>query len=155
MHSEASPAHIIYSCSSPQRTILTSSSSLEFSIKLSQLSLSGITSLSLTVLQASACTSNAEIESNSYYGKWTLNKVVYDDGDFKDLSNQPGHFINIGKTQVSDFLGEYGVRPYPYTQEGGVLSVTYGSSVETWAIIERSEYYMKIDTLIDRYVLVR
>lgn len=102
-----------------------------------------------------ACTSNAEVESNSYYGKWTLNQVVYDNGDFKDLSNKPGHFINIGKTEVSEFLGEYGVRTYPYIQEGDVLSVTYGSSVGTWTIIESSEYSMKIDTPIGRYVLAR
>ena len=51
-----------------------------------------------------ACTSNKEVGSNAYYGKWTLTKVVYDDGDFKDLSNKSGHFISIGKTEVSDVM---------------------------------------------------
>lgn len=102
-----------------------------------------------------ACTSNKELGSNAYYGKWTLTKVVYDDGDFKDLSNKSGHFISIGKTEVSEIMAEYGVRTYPYTQEGDVLNVNYGSGIETWTIVEPSEHSMKIDTPIGRYVLTR
>lgn len=102
-----------------------------------------------------ACTSNKEVESNSYYGKWTLIKVVYDDGDFKDLSNETGHFINIGKTEVSEIMAEHGVRTYPYTQEGDVLNVTTGTHDVTWTIVEPLEHSMKIDTSIGRYILTR
>ncbi|MFT7110993.1 MAG: hypothetical protein ACI843_002670 [Psychrobacter glaciei] len=102
-----------------------------------------------------ACTSNTEVESNGYYGRWTLAKVVYDDGDFKDLSNETGHFINIGKTEVSEIMAENGVRTYPYTQEGDVLNVDYGSGIDTWTIVEPLEHSMKIDTPIGRYVLTR
>ena len=102
-----------------------------------------------------ACTSNTEVGSNSYYGKWTLNKVIYESGRFKDLSNKPGYFINIGKTEVSEIMAEYGVRTYPYTQEGNVLTVTSGTRDVTWAIVERSQYSMKIDTPIGRYILSR
>jgi hypothetical protein len=102
-----------------------------------------------------ACTSNTEVEASSYYGKWTLNKVIYDDGDFKDLSDKSGHFINIGKTEVSEIMAEYGVRTYPYTQEGDVFTVTSGTRDVTWTIIESSQHSMKIDTPIGRYVLTR
>ena len=84
-----------------------------------------------------------------------LTKVVYDDGDFKDLSNKPGYFINIGKTEVSEIMAEYGVRTYPYTQEGDVFIVTTGSHDVTWSIVESSEHSMEIDTPIGRYVLTR
>lgn len=107
-------------------------------------------SLSLT-----ACASKSEVDGNSYYGKWTLIKVVYDDGDFKDLSNTSGHFINIGKTEVSEIMAEYGVRTYPYTQEGNVLTVTSGPHDFTWTIVESSEHSMEIDTPIGRYILTR
>jgi len=103
----------------------------------------------------SACASKAEVDGNSYYGKWTLNKVIYESGRFKDLSNKPGYFINIGKTEVSEIMAEYGVRTYPYTQEGNVLTVTSGTRDVTWAIVERSQYSMKIDTPIGRYILSR
>jgi hypothetical protein len=103
----------------------------------------------------SACASKAEVESNSYYGKWTLNKVIYESGRFKDLSNKPGYFINIGKSEVSEIMAEHGVRTYPYTQEGDVLNVTTGTHDVTWTIVEPSEYSMKIDTPIGRYVLTR
>lgn len=102
-----------------------------------------------------ACTSNKEVESNSYYGKWTLIMVVYDDGDFKDLTNKSGHFINIGKTEVSEIMAEYGVRTYPYTQEGNVFTVTSGSRNVFWTIVEKSEHSMEIDTPIGRYILTR
>ncbi len=102
-----------------------------------------------------ACTSNKEVGSNAYYGKWTLTKVVYDDGDFKDLINKPGHFINIGKAEVSEIMAEYGVRTYPYTQEGDVLNVNYGSGIDIWTIVESTEHSMEIDTPIGRYVLTR
>jgi hypothetical protein len=108
--------------------------------------------LSLCVI---ACVSNTGLESNRYHGKWTLNKVIYDDGDFKDLSDKSGHFINIGKTEVSEIMAEYGVRTYPYTQEGDVFTVTTGTRDVTWTIIESSEHSMKIDTPIGRYVLTR
>lgn len=42
-----------------------------------------------------ACASNVEIGNNSYYGKLRLNQVIYDDGDFKDLSNKSGHSMKI------------------------------------------------------------
>lgn len=102
-----------------------------------------------------ACASNTEIEGASYYGKWRLIKVVYDDGDFKDLTNKSGHFINIGKTEVSEIMAEYGVRTYPYTQEGNVFTVTSGSRNVFWTIVEKSEHSMEIDTPIGRYILTR
>jgi hypothetical protein len=52
-------------------------------------------------------------------------------------------------------MAEYGVRTYPYTQEGNVLNVDYGSGMDTWIIIEALEHSMKIDTPIGRYVLTR
>jgi len=102
-----------------------------------------------------ACASTLEVDVNNYYGKWRLIKVVYDDGDFKDLTNKSGHFINIGKTEVSEIMAEYGVRTYPYTQEGNVFTVTSGSRNVFWTIVEKSEHSMEIDTPIGRYILTR
>ena len=101
------------------------------------------------------CASKAEVEGNSYYGKWTLNKVIYESGRFKDLSDKPGYFINIGKSEVSEIMAEYGVRTYPYTQEGKTFTVTSGTRDVTWTIVESTEHSMKIDTPIGRYVLTR
>ena len=52
-------------------------------------------------------------------------------------------------------MAEYGVRTYPYTQEGNVLTVTSGSRNVFWTIVEKSEHSMEIDTPIGRYVLTR
>ena len=103
----------------------------------------------------SACTSNTEPKNNGHYGKWTLLKVVYEDGDFKDLSKETGHFIKIGKTEVSEIMAEYGVRSYPYTQKGNVLNVAYVGGDDTWTIVKSSEHTMEIDTPIGRYILSR
>lgn len=113
-----------------------------------------IVSIFLSILLL-ACASKTEVEGNSYYGKWTLNKVIYESGRFKDLSNKPGYFINIGKSEVSEIMAENGVRTYPYTQEGDVFTVTSGTRDVTWTIVESSEHAMEIDTPIGRYVLTR
>jgi hypothetical protein len=99
-----------------------------------------------------ACTFPTVEDNNSYYGKWRLNTVVYDDGDFKDLSNKAGHFINFSKTEVSEIMAAYGVRTYPYIQESDVFIVTYASGKDTWTIVESSEHSMQIDAPNGRYV---
>ena len=111
-----------------------------------------LTLLSIFII---ACSSNEVTKTNGYYGKWTLLKVEYEDGDFKDLRNKAGHFINIGETEVSEIMAEYGVRTYPYTQEGNVLTVTSGTRNVFWTIVKSSEHAMEIDTPIGRYVLSR
>ncbi|MFT7260524.1 MAG: hypothetical protein ACI9MS_002393 [Glaciecola sp.] len=102
-----------------------------------------------------ACTSNSEVESNSYYGKWTLNKVVDEDGDFNDFSREPGNYVHIKKSEVSEIIAGHGVRTYPYTQKGNVFTVTSGTRDVIWTIVESTEHSMKIDTPIGRYILTR
>ena len=102
-----------------------------------------------------ACTSNTEVENNSYYGKWTLNKVVDEDGDFRDFTKEPGNFVHIKKSEISEIIAGHGVRTYPYTQEGDVFIVTTGTHNVIWTIVESSEHSMEIDTPIGRYVLTR
>ncbi len=102
-----------------------------------------------------ACASNTEKENNSYYGKWTLNKVVHDDGDFRDFTKEPGNFIHIKKFEISEIIAGHGVRTYNYIQKGNELKFISGSSFSSWIIVKNSENSMEIDTAIGRYVLTR
>ena len=102
-----------------------------------------------------ACASNTEVENNSYYGKWTLNTVVDEDGDFRDFTKEPGNFIHIKKSEVSEIIAGHGVRSYPYTQDGDVFTLISAGVPITWTIVESSEHSMEIDTPIGRYVLTR
>ena len=102
-----------------------------------------------------ACTFNTGVESNSYYGKWTLNKVVDEDGDFRDFTKEPGNFVHIKKSEVSEIIAGHGVRSYPYTQEGDVLTLISGGVPIIWSVVESTEHSMKIDTPIGRYILTR
>lgn len=102
-----------------------------------------------------ACTFNTGVESNSYYGKWTLNKVVDEDGDFRDFTKEPGNFVHIKKSEVSEIIAGHGVRSYSYTQRSNVLTLTSGTHDFIWTIVESSEHSMEIDTPIGRYVLTR
>jgi hypothetical protein len=102
-----------------------------------------------------ACASTAEVDSNTYYGKWTLNKVVDEDGDFRDFTKEPGNFVHIKRSEVSEIIAGHGVRSYPYTQEGDVLILISGGVPIVWSIVENSEHSMKIDTPIGRYILSR
>lgn len=102
-----------------------------------------------------ACASSSEVDSNTYYGKWTLNKVVDEDGDFRDFTKEPGNFVHIKKSEVSEIIAGHGVRSYSYIQRGNVLTLTSGTHDFIWTIMESSEHSMKIDTPIGRYILSR
>jgi hypothetical protein len=102
-----------------------------------------------------ACTFNTGVDSNIYYGKWTLNKVVDEDGDFRDFTKEPGNFVHIKKSEVSEIIAGHGVRSYSYIQRDNVLTLTSGTHDFIWTITESSEHSMKIDTSIGRYVLTR
>jgi len=102
-----------------------------------------------------ACTFNTGVDSNTYYGKWTLNKVVDEDGDFRDFTKEPGNFINIGKSEVSEIIAGHGVRSYSYIQRDNVLTLTSGTHDFIWTITESSEHSMEIGTPIGRYILTR
>ena len=102
-----------------------------------------------------ACISNTEVEKNTYYGKWTLNKVVDEDGDFRDFTKEPENFVHIKKSEVSEIIAGHGVRRYSYIQRGNVLTLTSGTHDFIWTITESSEHSMEIDTPIGRYILSR
>lgn len=107
-------------------------------------------SLSLT-----ACASKSEVDGNSYYGKWTLNKVIDEDGDFRDFTKEAGNFVHIKEAEVSEIIAGHGVRSYLYSQQGNVFKLTSGPHNFTWTIVESSEHSMEIDTPIGRYILTR
>ncbi|MFT6189016.1 MAG: hypothetical protein ACJARQ_000748 [Oleispira sp.] len=102
-----------------------------------------------------ACASNTEVGSNSYYGKWTLNKIIYKSGRSRDFTKEPGNFVHIKETEVSEIIVGHGVRSYPYTQETNVLTLISGGEPDIWRVVESTEHSMKIDTSIGRYVLTR
>jgi hypothetical protein len=102
-----------------------------------------------------ACASNTEVGSNSYYGKWTLNKIIYKSGRSRDFTKEPGNFVHIKETEVSEIIVGHGVRSYPYTQEANVLTLISGGEPDIWSVVESTEHSMKIDTSIGRYILTR
>lgn len=102
-----------------------------------------------------ACVSSSEVDSNTYYGKWTLNKVVDEGGDFRDFTKEPGNFVHIKKSEVSEIIAGHGVRSYSYIQRGNVLTLSSGTHDFIWTIMESSEHSMEIDTPIGRYILTR
>jgi hypothetical protein len=108
--------------------------------------------LSLCVI---ACASNSGVESNGYYGKWTLNKIIYKNGRSRDFTKEPGNFVHIKETEISEIIVGHGVRTYPYTQNENLLTLISGGVPETWSIFESTAHSIKIDTSIGRYVLTR
>lgn len=102
-----------------------------------------------------ACASGTGIESNSYHGKWTLNEIIYKSGRSRDFTKEPGNFVHIKETEISEIIVGHGVRSYPYTQEGDVLTLISGGEPDIWSVVESTEHSMKIDTAIGRYILTR
>lgn len=102
-----------------------------------------------------ACSSTTEVEHTGYYGKWTLNKVVDEDGDFRGFTNHPGNFVHIKETEISEIIAGHGVRSYPYTQSGDVLTLISGGIPINWIIVISTENSLEIDTPIGRYILSR
>lgn len=102
-----------------------------------------------------ACVSTTGVENTSLYGKWTLNKVVDEDGDFIDFTNHPGNFVHIKQSEVSEIIAGHGVRTYPFTQEGDVLTLISGGVPINWIIVASTEGSLELDTPIGRYSLSR
>jgi hypothetical protein len=102
-----------------------------------------------------ACVSSTGIESNSYYGKWTLNEIIYKSGRSRDFTKELGNFVHIKETEISEIIVGYGARTYPYTQDANVLTLISGGVPDIWHILENTEHSMKIDTSIGRYILTR
>lgn len=102
-----------------------------------------------------ACASPSGSVSENDYGQWTLNQVVYGDGDSKDFSSNPGNFVDISPAEISEVYAEHGKRTYSYTREGDVLTLFVGSERITWTVVDRTSGGLKIDTPIGRYVLSR
>ena len=102
-----------------------------------------------------ACASSSEVDSNTYYGKWTLNEIIYKSGRSRDFTKEPGNFVHIKEAEISEIIVGHGVRSYPYTQEGDVLTLMSGGDSLIWGVVESTERSMKIDTSIGRYILTR
>jgi len=102
-----------------------------------------------------ACASNTEVGSNSYFGKWALNEIIYKSGRSRGFTKEPGNFVHIKETEISEIIVGHGVRSYPYTQEGDVLTLISGGDSLIWGVVESTERSMKIDTSIGRYILTR
>ncbi len=102
-----------------------------------------------------ACASTTEVENTGYYGKWTLNKVIDEDGDFRDFTNLPGNFVHIKKSEISEIIAGHGVRSYPYTKNGDVLTLISGGVHFNWIIVVSTQRSLEIDTPIGRYILSR
>ncbi|MFT7110991.1 MAG: hypothetical protein ACI843_002668 [Psychrobacter glaciei] len=102
-----------------------------------------------------ACASNTEVGSNSYYGKWTLNEIIYKSGRSRVFTKEPRNFVHIKETEISEIIVGHGVRSYPYTQEGDVLILISGGEPDIWSVVESTEHSMEIDTPIGRYILSR
>ena len=102
-----------------------------------------------------ACASTTGVENTSLYGKWTLNKVVDEDGDFRDFTNHPGNFVHIKQSEVSEIIAGHGVRSYPYSKNGDVLTLISGGVPINWIIVVNTERLLELDTPIGRYILSR
>jgi hypothetical protein len=109
----------------------------------------------LTSFLLVACASNTEVGSNSYHGKWALTEIIYNSGRSRDFTKEPGNFVHIKETEISEIIVGHGVRSYPYTQEGDVLTLISGGEPDVWSVVESTEHSMKIDTPIGRYILTR
>ncbi len=99
--------------------------------------------------------STAWAGSNDYQGKWTLDEIIYKSGRSRDFTKEPGNFIHIKETEISEIIVGHGVRSYPYTHEGDVLTLISGGVPDIWSILDSTEHAMTIDTSIGRYILTR
>lgn len=96
-----------------------------------------------------------EAEHKSYYGTWTIMKVVLKNGEIKDLTNGPIDYVHIRKSEIAEQISGYGIKNYNYIETDNTLIVMAGNRVSTWKIIENTRNTMEIDTPIGRYILTR
>lgn len=91
----------------------------------------------------------------NYYGKWTLIKIVYQNGDIRDLTEQPVNYVHIKENEISEVMPGYGVRTYNYIEKDNTLLIMAGNRLSTWKIVKSTQNAMEIETSAGRYVLVR
>lgn len=91
----------------------------------------------------------------TYYGKWTLIKIVYPNGDIKDFSDHPANYIHIKENEISENMPGYGKKTYNYLEKDNTLIIMAGNRLSTWNIVKSSLREMEIETVAGRYVLAR
>ena len=96
-----------------------------------------------------------ETEHKSYYGTWTIMKVVLKNGEIKDLTNGPIDYVHIRKSEIAEEISGYGIKNYNYIATDNTLIVMAGNRMSTWKIIENTKNTMEIETPAGRYILSR
>ena len=100
---------------------------------------------------------NAEkpAEHKSYHGKWTLVKIVFENGKIQDFSDSPANYVHIKQTEITEEMPGYGVRNYNYFEKNNTFIIMSGNRLSTWQIVKQTENILEIQTAAGRYVLTR
>ena len=100
-------------------------------------------------------TPHSQSSHKTYYGKWTLIKIVYPNGETKDFSDQPANYVQIKENEISETMPGYGVKSYNYIEKDNTFIIMAGNRLSTWKIVKQTSNTMEIETAAGRYVLVR
>lgn len=94
-------------------------------------------------------------EHKSYHGKWTLVKIVSENGEVQDFSDSPANYVQIKKTEITEEMPGYGVRNYNYFEKNNTFIIMSGNRLSSWKIVKQTENTLEIETAAGRYVLIR
>lgn len=116
-----------------------------------------------SILLLSACATTNERASSgdrannthSYYGKWTLVKIVLENGEVKDFTNAPANYVHIKETEITEDMPGYGIKNYNYIEKDNTLIIMAGNRLSTWKIVKQTPNTLEIQTAAGRYVLTR
>lgn len=115
----------------------------------------------VTIVMLSACATtttiptNSQTEHKSYFGKWTLVKIVYPNGESKDFSDQPANYIHITENEISENMPGYGIKTYNYMEKDNTLIIMAGNRLSAWTIKNSSQNTLEIETAAGVYLLER
>ena len=107
------------------------------------------------IVNKSVSKKGSDTESKIYHGKWTLIKIVYQNGDIRDFTDKPVNYVHIKEHEISEIMPGYGVRTYNYMEKDNILIIMSGNRLSTWKIVKSTQNTMEIETSAGRYILVR
>lgn len=97
----------------------------------------------------------SDTDSKIYYGKWTLVKIIDQNGDIRDFTNEPANYVHIKEHEIAEVMHGYGVKTYNYMEKDNTFIIMSGNRLSTWKLVKSSQNSLEIETSAGRYILVR
>ena len=107
--------------------------------------------LMYVLVSLTACVSVADENKPNIYNTWVLEKIIYDDGSAKVLTE--GNFVQIHEDYLVEMFKEYGNRRYAYVRNNKTISLDSGGEKVVWEIVLHNNQELQIKTPIGLYIL--